>query len=140
MLFEGKNITISGLNAVLKGTMSEALGMEVHEIGPDWLTIKMPVDHRTIQPHGILNGGASLALAETAASFAGNILVAPDHRCAGLEINGNHLKSVRSGWVYGTARPIHLGKSTHVWSVEIKDEEGALVCISRMTLAVLKAS
>jgi 1,4-dihydroxy-2-naphthoyl-CoA hydrolase len=137
-MFDYKNIKIDQLQSFLKGTMSETLGMEIEELGLDFLTIKMPVDHRTIQPYGILNGGASMALAETVASYAGNILVRADGKhCVGLEINGNHLKLVRTGYVYGKASPIHLGKSTQVWNIDITDEAGDLVCKARMTLAVI---
>ena len=136
-MFDYKNIKNEQLQSLLKGTMSETLGMEVVELGLDFFTMKMPVDHRTIQPYGILNGGASLALAETVASYAGNILVRSENKhCVGLEINGNHIKSVREGFVYGTASPIHVGKRTQIWNIDIKDEAGDLVCKSRMTLAV----
>lgn len=137
MIFEGKNIDINGLNAWLKGTLSETLGMEVTEIGSNHLTMSMPVDHRTVQPTGILNGGASMALAESVASMAGNILVGPEKACVGLEINGNHLKAVKSGLVFGKAIPIHLGGKSQVWSIEIRNELGQMVCISRMTLMVI---
>ncbi|MFT5724227.1 MAG: 1,4-dihydroxy-2-naphthoyl-CoA hydrolase [Bacteroidia bacterium] len=137
-MFDYKNIKIDQLQAFLKGTMSETLGMSIDSIGSDYLTMKMPVDHRTIQPYGILNGGASMALAETVASYAGNILVRKeDKHCVGLEINGNHLKSVRSGSVYGKASPIHIGRRTHVWNIDITDDAGDLVCKARMTLAVI---
>ncbi|MCO4819546.1 MAG: hotdog fold thioesterase [Bacteroidetes bacterium] len=136
-MFDHKNIKNEQLQHFLKGTMSDTLGMEIVELGEDFLTMRMPVDHRTIQPYGILNGGASMALAETVASYAGNILVrAEDKHCVGLEINGNHTKAVREGFVYGTATPIHIGKRTHVWNIDIKDESGDIVCKSRMTLAV----
>ncbi len=138
-MFDHKNIKIEQLQPILTGTMSEVLGMEVVELGADYLTMKMPVDHRTIQPHGILNGGASMALAESVASFAGNILLQKENKhCVGLEINGNHLKSVRSGFVYGKASPIHIGRRTHVWNIDITDEEQTLVCKARMTLAVIE--
>ncbi len=123
---------------MLKNTLSENLGMQMVEIGPDYLIMKMPVDHRTMQPFGILDGGASMALVESVASFAGNIWVKPDNKmCVGLEINGNHIRSVKSGWVYGKATPIHTGKTTHVWSVDITTEDDKLVCKARMTLAVI---
>lgn len=137
-MFDYKNIEIDELQALLKGTMAETLGMEIFELGEDFLTIKMPVDHRTIQPYGILNGGASLALAETVASYAGNILVNKHGKhCVGLEINGNHIKSIRSGWVYGKATPIHVGKRSHVWNIDITNENDELICKSRMTLVVI---
>lgn len=136
-MFDYKSIKNEQLQQLLKGTMSETLGMEVVELGVDFLTMKMPVDHRTIQPYGILNGGASLALAETVASYAGNILVRNEKKhCVGLEINGNHLKSVRSGVVYGKASPVHIGKRTHVWNIDVTDEVGDMVCKARMTLLV----
>jgi 1,4-dihydroxy-2-naphthoyl-CoA hydrolase len=132
-----KNIKVEELNTFLKDSMAEALEMEVCAIGPDSLTMKMPVNHKTKQPLGLLNGGASLALAENVASLAGNLIVNPDHYCVGLEINGNHLKSARSGFVYARATPLHLGKKTHVWQIHITNDSEELVCVSRMTLAVL---
>ena len=119
--------------------MASHLGMEIVAYDAPVLTMRMPVDHRTIQPYGILNGAASMALAETVASYAGNIHVqGSDCHCVGLEINGNHLKPVRTGYVYGTASPIHLGKKTHVWDIDILREDNQLVCKARMTLAVIK--
>jgi 1,4-dihydroxy-2-naphthoyl-CoA hydrolase len=121
-----------------KGTMVEHLGIEFTEVGDNFLSGTMPVDHRTVQPMGLLHGGASIALAETLGSMAANYVVNPDtHYCVGLDINGNHLRAVRSGKVTGTAIPLHLGTTTQVWNVEIRDEEGLLVCISRLTMAVL---
>jgi 1,4-dihydroxy-2-naphthoyl-CoA hydrolase len=121
------------------GTMVEHLEIQLTRAGDDYLEGKMPVDHRTIQPMGLLHGGASAALAETLGSLAANLVVDPNEfYCVGLEINANHLRSARSGWVTGTARPIHIGSSTQVWSIEIKDEAQKLVCISRLTMAVLK--
>lgn len=118
--------------------MHEHLGIEFTEVGDNFLSATMPVDHRTVQPMGLLHGGASLALAETLGSIAANYVVNPEtHYCVGLDINGNHLRAVRSGKVTGTASPLHLGSSTQVWSIEIRDEEGRLVCISRLTMAVL---
>lgn len=140
MLFAGKNINIDVLNALLKGTLSETLGMQVVEIGENHLIFSMPVDRRTIQPSGVLDGGASMALAESVASLAGNLVVNPSHFCVGIEINGNHIKAVRKGLVYGKAMPVHIGKSTHVWSVEITNESSEMVCISRMTLLVKPAN
>jgi 1,4-dihydroxy-2-naphthoyl-CoA hydrolase len=138
-MFDYKNIKNEQLQSFLKGTMSETLGIEVVELGLDFLIMKMPVDKRTIQPYGILNGGASMALAETVASYAGNILVRSDDKhCIGLDINGNHIKAVRQGYVYAKATPIHLGKRTHVWNIDITDDENDLVCKARMTLAVFK--
>lgn len=132
-----KDIEISKLNDMLKHTLSETLGMEVTELGPGHLTMKMPVDHRTVQPFGVLNGGASLALAESAGSLAGNLVVGKEKYCAGLEINANHLRAVREGWVHATVTPLHLGGKTQVWDIRIKDDHGHLICVSRLTLAVL---
>lgn len=122
---------------MLKKTLSEQLGMEVVGIGADYLDMRMPVDHRTVQPYGILNGGASMALAESVASLAANLSVGPSKMCVGLEINGNHLKPVSEGWVTGRATPLHVGNKTHVWSVVISNQKNQPVCICRMTLAVL---
>lgn len=120
------------------GTMIEHLGIEVVEIGDDWLKARMPVDHRTVQPQGRLHGGASVALAETAGSIAANLVLdSPDHLAVGLDINANHIRPAKSGYVYGTARPESLGRTTQVWSIRITDEEDRLVCISRLTMAVI---
>ena len=121
-----------------KDTMHEHLGIKFTDVGENFLSATMPVDHRTVQPMGLLHGGASLALAETLGSIAANYVVNPaTHYCVGLDINGNHLRAVRNGTVTGTASPLHLGSTTQVWSIEIRDEEGRLVCISRLTMAVL---
>jgi 1,4-dihydroxy-2-naphthoyl-CoA hydrolase len=123
---------------MLSNTLSGNLGMEVVDLGESHLTMRMPVDHRTKQPFGILDGGASMALVESVASFAGNLWVRNDGKqCVGLEINGNHIRSVRDGWVYGKATPLHTGSRTHVWDVHITDEQDQLVCKGRMTLAVI---
>lgn len=114
------------------------LGIEILEVGNDYLKARMPVDRRTRQPAGVLHGGVSVALAETLASWAAAYAVDPNRfHCVGQEINANHIRAVREGWVYGTARPHHLGKKSHVWEVKIKNEDGQLVCISRITMAVL---
>ena len=119
--------------------MVEHLGIEFLEVGEDSLTARMPVDRRTIQPAGLLHGGASVALAETLGSVAATLCVdLTDTACVGLEINANHIRSVRSGFVTGVARPIHLGTSTQVWDISITDEQGRLTCICRLTMAVLK--
>ena len=116
------------------------LGIEFTELGPDFLTARMPVDQRTRQPLGLLHGGSSVLLAETLVSWGASLVVGPGKACVGMEINANHLRSVRSGWVTGTARPIALGRRTHVWEVRIVDERDNLTCISRCTLAVLETS
>ncbi|WP_144900552.1 hotdog fold thioesterase [Luteimonas cucumeris] len=115
----------------------EPLGIVMTEIGPDYLRATMPVDARTHQPYGLLHGGASVALAETLGSSAGGLCVGPDQGVVGIEINANHLRGVRSGTVTGTARPLHVGRSTQVWEIRIEDERGRLACISRLTLAVI---
>ena len=121
-----------------KNTMFEHIGMKFTAIGNDYLEATMPVDNRTIQPLGLLHGGASMVLAETLGSMAATLVVDPaKNYCVGLEINGNHLRSVKKGLVKGKAQPIHIGRSTQVWSIEIRDEEEKLVCISRITMAVL---
>ena len=119
-------------------SMPAHLGIEFVDCGNDWVCARMPVDHRTHQPFGRLHGGASVALAETIGSMAGAMVVDPDHfACVGLEINANHVRPVRDGWVHATARPEALGRTTHVWSIRIEDDAGKLVCISRLTLAVI---
>lgn len=118
--------------------MIEHIGINITEVGDDFLAGTMPVDHRTVQPMGILHGGASVALAETLGSMAASLVIDPSRQyCVGLDINANHIRSARSGYVKGVARPLHLGSSTQVWSIEIKDEQEKLVCISRLTMAVL---
>lgn len=118
--------------------MIEHIGINITEVGDEFLAGTMPVDHRTVQPMGILHGGASVALAETLGSMAASLVIDPSRQyCVGLDINANHMRSARSGYVKGVARPLHLGSSTQVWSIEIKDEQEKLVCISRLTMAVL---
>jgi 1,4-dihydroxy-2-naphthoyl-CoA hydrolase len=114
-------------------------GVEFLEVGDDYLSAKMPVDERTHQPYGLLHGGMSVMLAESLASWGAALTVDPEKfRVVGQEINANHLRSVRSGWVYGTAKPIHRGRRTQVWEVTIKDDREKLVCISRMTAAIIE--
>jgi 1,4-dihydroxy-2-naphthoyl-CoA hydrolase len=121
-----------------KNTMSDHLGIEFMEVGDDFLTARMPVDYRTHQPMGIMHGGASCVLAETVGSIAANFCVDEGYYCVGLDINTNHIRSVREGYVIGRASPFHLGKSTQVWGIDIKDEQGRLVSVTRLTMAVLK--
>jgi uncharacterized protein (TIGR00369 family) len=119
-------------------TMSTHLGIEFIEVGADYLKARMPVDQRTKQPLGIMHGGASCVLAETVGSVAANYSVDLNKEyCVGLDINTNHLRQARSGYVIATARPIHVGRKTHVWSIEIHNEQGELVSINRLTLMVL---
>lgn len=118
--------------------MVSAVGIEFLEIGEDFIKACMPVDERTIQPAGILHGGASVALAETLGSTAANLCIEPGKKiCVGLEINANHIRSKRSGMVTGIARPLHIGGTTQIWEIRIQDEQERLVCISRLTMAVL---
>ena len=128
--------TLELLNERSRGTLMEALGIRFTELGEGVLRATMPVDPRTHQPYGLLHGGASVALAETLGSSAG-VLMAGGNAVVGLEINANHLRAVRQGIVTGSARPLHLGRSTQVWQIDIADEAGKPVCVSRITLAVL---
>lgn len=128
------------MTEVAEGTLVGALGIRFVELRDDALVGSMPVDPRTIQPFGLLHGGASVALAETLGSMAGQMTVDDEHMVVGLEINANHLRAVRAGLVTGVARPLHLGRSTQVWEIRISDEAETLVCVSRLTLAVVKRS
>lgn len=121
-----------------RGTMAEALGIEVTAISEGCVVGRMPVDQRTRQPFGLLHGGASVALAETLGSIAGQLCVGEDEQIVGLEINANHLRAARSGIVTGTARALHIGARTQVWEIHIVDPTNKLVCVSRITLAVIK--
>jgi len=126
------------LNAFHRGTLVAQLGIEFTEQGADYLVGRMPVDDRTRQPYGLLHGGASVALAETLGSFAAAMTVDTERvQVVGQEINANHLRAVREGHVTGTARPIHLGSRSQVWGIDIRDDAGRLVCVSRLTLALL---
>lgn len=134
-----KDLRLEQLQGLGKGTLSEALGMEFIEIGDNFLKARMPVDHRTMQPQGLLHGGASVALAETLGSVGAALTL--DHEkftCVGLEINANHIKGVRKGFVTGTAMPLHVGLTTQVWDIKLHDEHGKLICVSRLTVAVIK--
>lgn len=129
--------TPESINATTGKTLMHALGIRITEIGDDVIRGTMPVDARTHQPFGLLHGGASVALAETLGSFGGTLCCAPGFVAVGLEINANHVRGVTDGTVTGTARPLHVGRSTQVWEIRIEDEAGKLVCISRLTLAVV---
>lgn len=136
-----QNTDLNRLDGWRRNTLLEALDIRVTAIGDDWLQGTMPVDHRTHQPYGLLHGGASVALAETLGSTAAMLtLDAEKERAVGLDINANHVRGVTSGTVTGTARPLHLGRSTQVWEIRIEDEAGKLVCISRLTMAVVPAT
>ncbi len=122
-----------------RNTLAERIGIRVTEIGPDYLRATMPVNSHTHQPMGILHGGASVALAETVGSLAANMCVDIEkYVCVGQEINANHVRSVASGLVTGTARPFHIGGRSQVWGIEIRDENDKLVCVSRLTMAVVE--
>ncbi|MET0224926.1 MAG: hotdog fold thioesterase [Dokdonella sp.] len=126
------------INAWNRNTLVEHLGMRVTEIGADFVRGTMPVDARTQQPFGLLHGGASVALAESLGSLAGNLCVdAASEMAVGLDINANHVRGVSGGSVTGIARPLHLGRTTQVWEIRIEDDHARLVCISRLTLAVV---
>jgi len=132
-----KEVTLEEVNALRRNTLLEHLDIRFVEIGENELRATMPVDRRTVQPMGLLHGGASAALAESLGSVAATLCVNTDkHYCVGLEINANHIRPVRQGTVTGVARPIHIGKTTQVWEIRIYDRRDKLVCISRITLAV----
>ena len=133
-----ESITLDAIQSFGNNTMVEHIGIEFIEIGENYIKAKMPVDHRTQQPYGLLHGGASCVLAETIGSVASAMVI--DHTksiCVGLEINANHVRSAREGFVTGIATPLHLGSNTHVWDIKITDEVNKLVCISRLTVAII---
>lgn len=132
------DITIEAVQSRSKDTMLDFLGIEFTEIGDDYLVARMSVDHRTRQPLGIMHGGASCVLAESVGSTAANCCVNPEtNYCVGLDINTNHIRSIKEGWVYGTAKPFHLGRTTQVWGIEIVNEQKQLISVNRLTMAVL---
>src|ERR1700692_453560 len=131
--------SVEELNSSGAGTMVEHLGMRFTEISDDFIRGTMPVDARTRQPYGLLHGGASVALSETLGSTGATLCVdTKEYQCVGQEINANHVRAARAGLVIGTARPVHVGRHSHVWSIEIVNEAGKLVCISRLTVAVIR--
>ncbi|SFR80330.1 uncharacterized domain 1-containing protein [Marinobacter daqiaonensis] len=130
--------TVESMQERVKNTAVDNLGIEFVEVGDDYIKARMPVDDRTVQPYRILHGGASVVLAETLGSVATNHCLKKEGTAGvGLEVNANHIRSVKSGWVYGTTRPLHLGGSTQVWEIRIETEDGKLVCVSRITMAVI---
>lgn len=132
------NIKLEELTMFGQNSMQDHLGIEFLELGSDYIKARMPVDNRTKQPFGILHGGASVALAETLGSIASAATLDLNKKaCVGLEINANHIRSVSDGFVYGTARPFHIGGSTQVWEIKITDEKDRLVCVSRITMMVI---
>lgn len=135
------SVSLESINKRNANTMAEYIGIEFTDFGEDFITARMPVDHRTVQPLRIVNGGAYCVLAETVGSVAANLAVDRSRYVAvGLDINANHVRSAHegTGFVYGTARPIHIGKTTQVWEIRITDENGRLNCISRLTMAVIE--
>ena len=132
-----KNIDVQNINNSLKNTMAEFLSIEIKEIGDNTIKAVMPVNYKTIQPFGILHGGASVVLAETIGSIASNLCLNDDYYSVGLDINANHIKSVKDKYVEGITSPIHIGRSTHVWEIKIF-QYNKIICISRLTTAVLK--
>jgi 1,4-dihydroxy-2-naphthoyl-CoA hydrolase len=137
-IWYNNDLKIADFASLNENTMGQYIGIEWVELGDDYLKARMPVDHRTKQPYGLLHGGASCVLAETIGSVASAMVV--DHTrfaCVGLDINANHVRSARDGYVMGIATPLHLGSNTHVWDIKIYDELEKLVCISRLTVAVI---
>ncbi len=130
-------VCVEQLTSTSHNTAVAHLGIEFLEVGDDFITARVPVDHRTVQPYGLLHGGVSVVLAETLGSCCAAYAAPSGHRVVGLDINANHLKGVTSGWVTGTARPVHIGRTTQVWAIELKNEQGELTCVSRITMAVL---
>ena len=132
-----KPISIEILSRNHHQTAPGTLGMEFLEVGDDFIRGRVPVDHRTRQPYGILHGGVSVVLAETLGSCGAAYSSPPEHRAVGLDINANHIKSTSSGWVTGIARPVHRGRTTHVWQIDMHNDAGDLTCVSRITMAIL---
>lgn len=132
-----KEISIDELTRSHVDTAVSNLGIEFLEIGDDFIRARVPVDQRTRQPYGILHGGVSVVLAETLGSCGAHYSAPAGHRAVGLDINANHLKSASKGWVTGTARPVHRGRTTQVWQIDLTNEDGELTCVSRITMAVL---
>ena len=130
-------VSVESLTQIHRGTAPEYLGIEFLEVGDDFISARIPVDERTRQPYGILHGGVSVVLAETLGSCGAACACPPGYRAVGLEVNANHLRSTTSGWVTGTARPLHVGRTTHVWQIELLNESGQRTCISRITMAIL---
>ena len=132
-----KPASVQALNRDSANTAVSHLGIEITEIGDDFIVGRVPVDARTVQPFGLLHGGVSVVLAETLGSLGAFYASPEGHSAVGLDINANHLRAARSGWVTGTARPVHIGKTTHVWQIDMVDDSGKLTCVSRITMAIL---
>ena len=132
-----KPATLSLLNAANHNTAAQHLGIEITELGDDFVRGRVPVDHRTVQPFGLLHGGVSVVLAESLGSIGAYYASPEGYSAVGLDINANHLKGVKTGWVTGVARPVHIGRSTHVWQIDMRNDAGELSCVSRITMAIL---
>jgi 1,4-dihydroxy-2-naphthoyl-CoA hydrolase len=130
-------ISLVILNEISRNSAVTHLGIEFIEVGDDYISGRVPVDHRTQQYSGLLHGGVSVVLAETLGSCGAGFSCPPDHQVVGLDINANHLRAAQSGWVTGTARPVHRGRSTHVWQIDLHNDAKELVCVSRITMAIL---
>jgi 1,4-dihydroxy-2-naphthoyl-CoA hydrolase len=134
-----QNISLIDINKINQGTLISTLGIELTEIGDDFLIAKMPVDERTFQPMGLLHGGANVALAETLGSIGTFLLIdGKTQNGVCIEINANHIGSATEGFVYGTAKVLHQGKTTHIWNIEIRDENKRLISTSRMTMMIIE--
>lgn len=139
MIWFNKNLNVQDFHFINDITMAAHIGIQFSDVGSDYIKAIMPVDNRTKQPYGLLHGGASCVLAETLGSFASSKVIDPEKFiCVGLEINANHVRSAKDGFVTSTCTPIHLGASTHVWDIKIHDEREKLICVSRLTVAILK--
>ena len=132
-----KDVSVDILTQISLNTAVQQLGIEFLEVGDDYLKGRVPVDHRTHQPYGLLHGGVSVVLAETLGSCGAGFSVPEGYNAVGLDINANHLKGVKTGWVTGIARPVHRGRTTHVWQIDMHNDAGELTCISRLTMAVV---
>ena len=132
-----KNFTLENLNQLCSNSAVSHLGIKISAFGEDWIEATMPVDHRTMQPFGLLHGGISVALAETIGSLAGYLAIEENKIAVGLDINAHHLRSVKQGIVTAKATPISLNRNIHVWQIDIRDEQDKLCCVSRLTLSIL---
>ena len=132
-----KSVSLAELAAIHVDTAVAHLGIEFLEVGENFLRARVPVDHRTQQPYGLLHGGVSVLLAETLGSCGAAFSNPSGYRAVGLDINANHIRSTTSGWVTGVARPVHIGRSTQVWQIDMHNDDGELTCVSRITMAIL---
>ncbi len=132
-----KPISVEELTRIHQDTAVQQLGIEFLEVGPDFIRARVPVDARTKQPYGLLHGGVSVVLAETLGSCGAAYSCPEGQRAVGLDINANHLKGATAGWVTGITRPVHIGRTTQVWQIDLSNDAGELTCVSRITMAVL---